>query len=236
VTAYRIARLNPDGTPDETFNPGGAGANKAVRAMAFASDGKIYIGGDFTSYNGTPVTAFARLNKDGTLDTTFNAGGAGFTHSDASKLYISSIAVDTDGDVYVAGRFEEYNGTAVSTVVRLNSDGSRDSGFAPAKIVYTPSSTTAPIVPNFVKVIGDRVFVSGQLDEIQTDTAVSVSGMAIFSKTGAVDDASKFLRLSLLNEHFFLIVHDLSGGGSRTSRSALPPTKPTTADNCSPSW
>ncbi len=57
-----------DGALDTTFNPGGAGANKAVRAMAFASDGKIYIGGDFTTYNGTAVSAFTRLNKDGTLD------------------------------------------------------------------------------------------------------------------------------------------------------------------------
>lgn len=159
--------------------------------MAFAADGKIYVGGDFTTYNGAAVGAFAHLNKDGTLDTGFNTGQVGFAHTDASKLMITSIATDTDGDVYVTGRFTSYNGTNAASIVRLNSDGSLDSGFAPPQIEHTASSPGAPIAPSLVKVIGERVFVSGVLDQINTTpNATSASGMAIFSKTGTVDSAT----------------------------------------------
>ncbi|MFI5224848.1 MAG: delta-60 repeat domain-containing protein [Nitrospirales bacterium] len=47
-----IARLNADGTLDNTFNTG-TGANEHVSTTAIQSDGKIIIGGSFTSYNGT---------------------------------------------------------------------------------------------------------------------------------------------------------------------------------------
>jgi len=175
LTTSTVAHAATEGGLDTTFNPGGAGANKAVRAMAFAADGKIYIGGDFTSYNGTPVNAFARLNKDGTLDTTFNAGGAGFTKLDARVL---SIHVDTDGDVYVAGDFArnnqnepmdaaEYNRTALTTnVVRLNSDGSLDSDFVPMEIKSSSTPTDDSATITLVKKIGDVVFVSGSFNEV----------------------------------------------------------------------
>ncbi|MGN6553360.1 MAG: Calx-beta domain-containing protein, partial [Verrucomicrobiota bacterium] len=69
----RIARLNSNGTLDSAFTPG-FGANGTVRAVAAQADGKIVIGGDFTSYGGTPRNYLARLNANGTLDTTFDPG------------------------------------------------------------------------------------------------------------------------------------------------------------------
>src|SRR5207248_1147872 len=69
----RITRLNSDGSLDTTFNIG-TGANSAVRAIAVQPDGRILIGGQFTTYNGTARNNIARLNADGSLDTTFNVG------------------------------------------------------------------------------------------------------------------------------------------------------------------
>ena len=59
----RIARLNADGTLDLTFNPG-TGANGLVQTTALQSDGKIIIGGEFTSYNGTGRNRIARILGD----------------------------------------------------------------------------------------------------------------------------------------------------------------------------
>ena len=72
-------RLNADGTLDTTFNPGGAGADAQVNGVVLQPDGKILIVGYFTSYNGNGAASnnIARLNANGTLDTTFNPGGAG---------------------------------------------------------------------------------------------------------------------------------------------------------------
>jgi uncharacterized delta-60 repeat protein/LPXTG-motif cell wall-anchored protein len=172
VGTPQIASAATDGTLDTTFNPDGVGADKAIRAVAFASDGKIYIGGEFTTYRGTAVNALARLNKDGTLDTTFNAGGDGFTKSGAQVL---SLHVDTDGDIYVAGNFAKndandtggYNTTALTTnLIRLNSDGSLDTSFTPSPLKYSTLPNDESATVSLVKKIGDVVYISGVFDEV----------------------------------------------------------------------
>ena len=66
-----------DGTLDTAFNHGGFDGQ--VMAVALQSDGKILVGGYFTHFdpNGTPIATneIARLNRDGTLDTSFNQSG-----------------------------------------------------------------------------------------------------------------------------------------------------------------
>ncbi len=111
TTITRIARLNADGTLDASFNPG-TGANATVRSIVIQSDGKILIGGDFTSYNGTTQNRIARLNADGTLDATFDTG----TGVDNT---ISRIAIQSDGKILICGSFTSYNGTAINRIARL---------------------------------------------------------------------------------------------------------------------
>lgn len=75
----RLLRLNADGSLDATFNPGGSGPNNNVQFLQVQADGKILVGGNFTSYNGNAAAPdrLIRLNADGTLDAGFNAGGSG---------------------------------------------------------------------------------------------------------------------------------------------------------------
>src|SRR5204863_1515155 len=63
------------------------------------ADGKILVGGAFTTIGGTPRNRIARLDADGTLDTAFNPNPNDF---------VRSIAVQTDGKILVAG---DFNGT-----------------------------------------------------------------------------------------------------------------------------
>jgi uncharacterized delta-60 repeat protein len=118
-----IARLNVDGSLDETFNFGGLGFDDCVNTIALQSDGKILVGGWFTSYNGTTANNIVRLNSDGSLDTTFNSGGLGFDN------YINTIALQSDGKILVGGDFSSYNGNLANNIARLNSDGSIDASF-----------------------------------------------------------------------------------------------------------
>lgn len=111
------ARILADGTPDATYNLG-TGADGNVSSIVLQPDNKIIIGGEFTSFNGTVKSKIARLNTDGTLDTSFNAGGAGANGT------ISSIALQNDGKIIVGGTFTKYNGNTITNLVRLNSDGS----------------------------------------------------------------------------------------------------------------
>lgn len=67
VLRNRIARLNEDGSLDDSFNPG-VGVGGTLYSMAIQPDGKILIGGIFGSYGGVSINNFARINPDGTLD------------------------------------------------------------------------------------------------------------------------------------------------------------------------
>jgi len=123
----RIARLNSDGTLDFTFLASGSGANFAVNAATVQSDGKIVIGGRFTMINGTTRNRIARLNSDGTLDTTFLALGSGLNGD------LFSLALQSDGKTVIGGFFTSVNGTARNGIARLNSDGTNDASFLAAQ-------------------------------------------------------------------------------------------------------
>lgn len=125
ATTNRIVRLNSDGTRDTTFTTNtGTGFNSDVYAIAIQSDGKIICGGFFTSFNGVTVNRIARLNSDGTLDTTFATNtGTGF------NFQPYSLATQSDGKIIVAGSFTSFNGTTTNRIARLNSNGTLDTTF-----------------------------------------------------------------------------------------------------------
>ena len=118
----RVARINALGAIDTGFNPG-TGADNTIYALARQPDGKILIGGDFTSYNGTARNRIARLSSDGALDTTFNPGAA-FDDT------VYDILVQPDGSIMAGGRFTSYDGTSRNRLVRIQSSGTIDTSFA----------------------------------------------------------------------------------------------------------
>jgi uncharacterized delta-60 repeat protein len=118
-----VTRLNSDGSLDASFNPG-SGASGIVHTVALQADGKIIIGGDFSSYNGTYRLGIARLNSDGSLDTSFNS-------ESGAQGGVSAVTVQPDGKIVIGGYFEMYGGTFISHIARLNSDATLDTSFNP---------------------------------------------------------------------------------------------------------
>jgi uncharacterized delta-60 repeat protein len=119
-----IARLNNDGTTDMSFNPG-TGANGIVFATALLPDGKILIAGNFSQVNSVSRKNVARLNADGTVDESFDAGGA-------ANSGVYTIVLQADGKILVAGDFTTFANSNRSCIARLNSDGSLDQSFVPS--------------------------------------------------------------------------------------------------------
>lgn len=123
VARKNLARLNSDGSLDTSFDAG-SGASNAVRSIALQSDGKILIGGDFATYNGISRPGIARINANGSLDTSFNPGSG-------TNGGVNSLALQSDGKIIIGGQFTTYNGANRNTIVRINSNGSLDTSFNP---------------------------------------------------------------------------------------------------------
>jgi len=121
VSANRIIRLNSDGTKDSTFD-NSIGFNTEVIAIAIQSDGKILLGGNFTTYKGITNNFIIRLNSDGSKDLTFD-NSIGFNGQ------VTSITIQSDGKILVGGNFSTYKGVSANRIIRLNSDGTKDLTF-----------------------------------------------------------------------------------------------------------
>src|SRR6266436_4331042 len=89
---FALAALAQSPLPD-SFNPG---ANYVVTSLAVQADGKILVGGFFSTLGGQSRNYIGRLNADGTLDTSFNPG---------TGSYVESVAVQADGKILVGGGF-----------------------------------------------------------------------------------------------------------------------------------
>jgi len=113
-----IARLNSDGSVDTTFNPG-LGVNGSLLCLGLQTNGEIVIGGNFSEVNNVPCYGVARFDTKGALDTSFAAGaGTGTSGS------IHSIASQPDGRTLIGGFFNNFDGTNINYIARLNGDGS----------------------------------------------------------------------------------------------------------------
>jgi uncharacterized delta-60 repeat protein len=121
LTRNGFARVNADGTPDASFNPGTAFSSTPY-SLLVQPDGKILAAGGFASYNGSSTGSIIRINTDGTRDGTFNP---------VVPDGVLSMALEPDGQVVIGGTFTSVNGSARTGLARLNPDGSLDSAFNP---------------------------------------------------------------------------------------------------------
>jgi uncharacterized delta-60 repeat protein len=119
----RIVRLNTNGTIDTTFNIG-TGFNTTVNNLNIQSDGKIIAIGSFISYSGSSVNGIVRINTDGTRDATFNIGN-GFQ----TPITVNHSTLQSDGKIVVVGAFTLYSGSTNLRIVRINTDGTKDTTF-----------------------------------------------------------------------------------------------------------
>ncbi len=108
-----IGRLNADGALDPSFNPGAGGVDYCtyVCSLALQADGKILVGGYFTTLGGQSCGCIGRLNADGALDPSFNPG---------ADWPVFSLALQADGKILVGGEFTTLGGQSRTNIGRLN--------------------------------------------------------------------------------------------------------------------
>lgn len=128
ATKKYFLRLNNDGTIDSTFNMG-AGALDIVNTITVSPIGKIIIGGRFTKYSGLSLVRIARINADGTPDTTFNPAAFVAASISGANDEIFSLYLQVDGKIVIGGSFKKYNNNSRNGLTRINADGSIDYTF-----------------------------------------------------------------------------------------------------------
>ncbi|MGC2238471.1 MAG: FG-GAP-like repeat-containing protein [Pyrinomonadaceae bacterium] len=163
----RFARLNTDGSLDTGFNPTLKQIGKAS-GLAIQTDGKILFSGDFNRVNGTIKNNLARVNTDGTLDTSFDVG-SGF------DVAPGLVVLQADGKILVGGDFTTFNGAARNRIARLNADGSLDNTFNTEL-----SSTLYSIVPQ----ASGKILIGGNF---ATVNGIAQSGIARLNADGSLD-------------------------------------------------
>lgn len=160
----RIARLQPSGSLDNDFDSS-VGPDGLVYAMALQPDGKLIIGGSFQNYNNTPAGRIARLTSTGAIDNSFNTG----TGIVSNVVGVMSIDLHQDGKIIAGGKFDNFNGTTVSNLVRLLSNGQLDTQFTTAAINEQIESV-------FVLPSG-KVIIAGRFTAIGSTSRNRVAGL-----------------------------------------------------------
>ncbi|HUR98491.1 MAG TPA: FG-GAP-like repeat-containing protein [Pyrinomonadaceae bacterium] len=119
----RVRRYNDNGSLDATFTEINVQIDTGIAALEYLQDGKILVGGWFTTVNGTSRVGIFRANSDGTVDATFQDPGL--------NAGVQTIEPDTNGKFFIAGNYSQIGGAATSRKIhRLNADGTRDTGFS----------------------------------------------------------------------------------------------------------
>jgi uncharacterized delta-60 repeat protein len=110
-----VAWLNSNGTRDPSFNPTINISFFYPVVAALQPDGRVLVGGSFSTVNGVSRKNIARLNSDGSLDTSLNPGAG----ADAA---VRAMVLQPDGNVILAGDFLTINGVVRPYVARLYGD------------------------------------------------------------------------------------------------------------------
>ena len=121
ATRNRMVKLLSGGTIDTTFSIG-TGFNGIVRSIEIDNNGKILVGGNFTTYTGSTNNYFIRLNTDGSKDTSMNIG-TGFGNA------VYTITKDSSNKYYLGGAFTTYTGTSYNRIIGLNDNGNVNTNF-----------------------------------------------------------------------------------------------------------
>jgi uncharacterized delta-60 repeat protein len=203
----------------------GSGLNEFPSSIVPQLDGKILIGGPFTTYNGTSVEQIFRVNEGGSIDNTFsisslteelitpvpiilqndckimtmdyigtfpslfykpirlNSDGTKDNTYNAGSIqnaFIYAFKQQTDGKLIIAGRFDNFSGNTVGSIVRVNTDGTYDSTF----ITGTGFTSTLYVYDLAIQSDGKIVVVG----DFNSFSGTTVNGIIRLNSNGSIDN------------------------------------------------
>lgn len=171
TSAGSLVKLHPNGVINTAFNIG-SGLNNDTTFAIEDSNGKVIVGGAFTSINGTSRNRIVRLNADGSIDSSFNIG-SGFNNNTLG------IVENTDGSYYVSGFFTTYNGSTQRDIALIGATGARVASFD------TGSGFT--LAPNYRSILGGPGSTLYAFGEFSAYKGVTAGCIIRLTNTGDID-------------------------------------------------
>jgi uncharacterized delta-60 repeat protein len=190
-----VQRLNPDGSLDTTFNKSGsltipAGSSDYPNAVALQPDGKILVGGAATTNKGTAESLVARVNPNGTLDTTFgNSKGLELLPGIGQVWKLAVLTAPTSPTSVtgvVAAADGSANGAACFEVYKLTPAGLPDQTFGSSGFTILAGIGNEPrglaVAPS------GEIYLDGDMTWTRSDGTSVVTGcLAAVTPNGALD-------------------------------------------------
>jgi uncharacterized delta-60 repeat protein len=127
----RIVRLNPDGSTDQTFDSG-VGFNSQANVICVDLQGRIWVTGYFTYYEGATAPGITRLLPNGHIDPAF-------TPASGPDAVVLAMATKPAGGAVISGVFNYYNNTPRQYICALLDNGLVDPAFIPSGQNITPA-------------------------------------------------------------------------------------------------
>ncbi|HNL13877.1 MAG TPA: DUF4347 domain-containing protein, partial [Accumulibacter sp.] len=162
---FALLRYNTDGTLDTSFGSGGkvttaiGASSDSGNSVAIQTDGKILVAGNTWNGNSNDF-GLVRYNTDGSLDTSFGTGGKVTTAVGAGDDFASSVYVQTDGKIVVAGT-TVISGNYDFALVRYNANGSLDASFGTGGKVSTAVGASFDFAMSVTVQSDGKVLVAG---------------------------------------------------------------------------
>ncbi len=174
ITRNRIAVFNTNGSLDLTINPN---ANGDVRIFVRQSDGKIMVGGAFTTVAGVGRTRMARLNANITLDTSF--ANTDIRNGEVRAIIPEDRNTNTAGfETYtIAGTFTDIRGVGRNRLARVNADASL--------AAFNPDANNT--VMDMVRLPGGKYLLGGSFTAF-AGSVVARTRLARLNDDGTVDE------------------------------------------------
>ena len=186
VARSKAARLNSDGSLDTSFaNPNltGDGSNPGVLAVAIQNDGKVMIGGIFTAVSGISSPYLARLNADGSFDSTFAAN---------VDNTVTAVRIQPDGKILIGGYFNNVGGRTYNRLARLNANGAVDDTFQNPVVNQAPG--TIAVQPD------GKILIGGYFTSVGGQAR---SGSARLNANGTFDSTFAYSISGVVAEYVF---------------------------------
>ncbi|MGN6416072.1 MAG: delta-60 repeat domain-containing protein [Pseudobacter sp.] len=179
-----VARLNTDGTLDESFNTGSGISNSLATLRAWCIEvkepkgtepGKIFVGGDFQQYEGRNTGSVIRLNMDGSLDRFYQPKVVEY------GVVYDMVYDKINDNLYIGGEFFKVDGVEICRLAKLNPDGSLDTRYRIGPSTYNRPHNS---VTSLFLSADNKLLAGGYFDKVNNITR---RGLARFNLDGTLD-------------------------------------------------